>query len=131
MNVFDTARALETVGIWDRSAGFSSLAFASSRLSCASCNNLNRSSERINDRNALDLPAVAHVFGIQFLAPERTRAAATVAASQSAPAAIFIDEFRAGGLQHATDGVIIDPGELGPASGEFGVADGRETPTAV
>jgi hypothetical protein len=31
-----------------------------------------RLSERINDRNALNLPAMAHVFGIQFLAPERT-----------------------------------------------------------
>ena len=30
------------------------------------------SSERIDDRNALDLSAVAHVFGIQFLASERT-----------------------------------------------------------
>jgi hypothetical protein len=31
-----------------------------------------RSSERINDRNALDISTVAHVLGIQFPAPERT-----------------------------------------------------------
>jgi hypothetical protein len=30
------------------------------------------SSERIDDRNAFYLSAMAHVFGIQFLAPERT-----------------------------------------------------------
>ena len=30
-------------------------------------------SEGIDDGHALDLSAMAHIFGIQFLAPERTR----------------------------------------------------------
>ena len=40
--------------------------------------------------------------------------------------AIFIDEFHPRCLEHAADGLIVDPGELGLAGGEFGTADGGD-----
>ena len=46
--------------------------------------------------------------------------------SDAGPTAIFIDELHARGLEHAADGLIIDPGELGLAGGELGAADGGD-----
>ena len=43
--------------------------------------------------------------------------------------AISIDELHPCGLEHAADGLIIDPGELGRSGGELGAAD-VVTPTA-
>jgi hypothetical protein len=39
---------------------------------------------------------------------------------------LCIDELDACFLERAADGLIVDPGELGLASGEFGAADGGD-----